>query len=78
MKNVFEIRTDLALEVNEQVNREDVYKRQVVPLYNKNNELMGVLSVGVDVSEIDKFQSEVSYRTGIIRTALVTILLAGA
>ena len=37
-----------------------------------------VLSVGVDVSEIDKFQSEVSYRTGIIRTALVTILLAGA
>ena len=50
----------------------------VVPLYNKNNELMGVLSVGVDVSEIDKFQSEVSYRTGIIRTALVTILLAGA
>lgn len=50
----------------------------VVPLYNKNNELMGVLSVGVDVSEIDKFQSEVSYRTGIIRTALVTMLLAGA
>lgn len=50
----------------------------VVPLYNKNNELMGILSVGVDVSEIDKFQSEVSYRTGIIRTALVTILLAGA
>ena len=45
----------------------------VVPLYNKNNELMGVLSVGVDVSEIDKFQSEVSYRTGIIRTALVTM-----
>ena len=50
----------------------------VVPLYNKNNELMGVLSVGVDVSEIDKFQSEVGYRTGIIRTALVTMLLAGA
>ena len=34
--------------------------------------------MGVDVSEIDKFQSEVSYRTGIIRTALVTMLLAGA
>lgn len=48
----------------------------VVPLYNNNNELIGALSVSVDVSDMDRFQNEVSYHTGIIRIALVTILLA--
>jgi signal transduction histidine kinase len=47
-----------------------------VPIYNANGEILGTMIFDMDVSEIDSFSESVKNQINIIRTAMITVILA--
>lgn len=48
----------------------------VMPIYNNENELIGVFVASVDVSEIDIFQKDILNRTDVVKLALMIFMFA--